>query len=178
MNRNIFGVYESELQAKNVVEGLIVQGYQEKEICVIAQDHHITSAFPRGTQVEKISLDNEESVVDKLKNTLLPEEARTSEGVGNRLVELGVSDRDAPVYATDVENGRIVVLVDAAAQSETTIVTTSPANEDTLGGNAFTADELDSNPFTGIDEETKVVRSGSNVDSIEDAERKVNLNKF
>lgn len=182
MSKNIFGIYDSELQAKNVVEGLIVQGYHASEICVVAQEQHLSLGFPNGTHVEKIKWDSEETMVDKVKQSFSLEDTRPHESVGNRLLELGVSDSDAPMYATDIENGRIVVLVDADAKSEETIVTILPANEDTLGGNSFTADELDDttegNPFTGIEEETKAVRSAPNVDPIEDAERKADLNKF
>ncbi|WP_223703114.1 general stress protein [Sutcliffiella deserti] len=172
MSKNVFGVYDSELQTKSVVEGLIVQGYKEHEIYVVAQGKHITSSFPKETHVEKISMKDDDSVVDKIKHSLLPDEALSPEGVGNRLLELGVSDREAPMYATDIENGRIVVLVDDVTQNNTTIVTTSQADEDTLGGNSYTAEEVEStkesNPFTGIDEESKTVQSGSNVEPKEE----------
>ncbi|KMJ56875.1 hypothetical protein AB685_19310 [Bacillus sp. LL01] len=106
----LLGVYDTEMKARNVVEGLIVQGYRAEEIVVVALGDGLGSDYPDGTRIERIVAKEDDSVVDKIKHSLLPEEAQTPPDVGNRLLKLGLSDRDAPMYATDVENGRILVL--------------------------------------------------------------------
>lgn len=115
MKKTILGVYDTEKKAKNVVEGLIVQGYRAEEIVVVALGDEIGYEYPLGTRVERVAADSVDSMVDKI---LLPEEAQAPQGVGNRLLELGLSDRDAPMYATDVENGRILVLVNEKQSQE------------------------------------------------------------
>lgn len=115
MKKTILGVYDTEKKARNVVEGLIVQGYRAEEIVVVALGDQIESDYPTGTRVEHITSEEDDSVVDKL---LLPDEAQAPQGVGNKLLELGLSDRDAPMYATDVENGRILVLTNEKESQE------------------------------------------------------------
>lgn len=115
MKKTILGVYDTEKKARNVVEGLIVQGYRAEEIVVVALGDEIESDYPTGTRVEHITSEEDGSVVDKL---LLPEDAQAPRGVGNKLLELGLSDRDAPMYATDVENGRILVLTNEKESQE------------------------------------------------------------
>ncbi|MGD6777339.1 MULTISPECIES: general stress protein [Bacillaceae] len=115
MKKTILGVYDTEKKARNVVEGLIVQGYRAEEIVVVALGDEMESDYPTGTRVEHITLEEDDSVVDKL---LLPDEAQAPRGVGNKLLELGLSDRDAPMYATDVENGRILVLTNEKESQE------------------------------------------------------------
>jgi len=115
MKKTILGVYDTEKKARNVVEGLIVQGYRAEEIVVVALGDEMESDYPTGTRVEHITPEEDDSVVDKL---LLPDEAQAPRGVGNKLLELGLSDRDAPMYATDVENGRILVLTNEKESQE------------------------------------------------------------
>ncbi|TYS63460.1 hypothetical protein FZC76_19760 [Sutcliffiella horikoshii] len=115
MKKTILGVYDTEKKARNVVEGLIVQGYRAEEIVVVALGDEIGSNYPTGTRVEHITSEEDDSMVDKL---FLPDEAHAPRGVGNKLLELGLSDRDAPMYATDVENGRILVLTNEKESQE------------------------------------------------------------
>ncbi|WP_404430392.1 general stress protein [Sutcliffiella horikoshii] len=115
MKKTILGVYDTEKKARNVVEGLIVQGYRAEEIVVVALGDEMEFDYPTGTRVEHITAEEDDSVVDKL---LLPDEAQAPQGVGNKLLELGLSDRDAPMYATDVENGRILVLTNEKESQE------------------------------------------------------------
>ncbi len=119
MKKTILGVYDTEKKARNVVEGLIVQGYQAEEIVIVAIGDSLGSDYPMGTRIERIVAEEEDSMVDKI---LLPEEVQAPQGVGNKLLELGLSDRDAPMYATDVENGRILVLVNERKSQEARIV--------------------------------------------------------
>ncbi|MCM3620051.1 general stress protein [Sutcliffiella horikoshii] len=115
MKKALLGVYDTEKKARNVVEGLIVQGYQAEEIVIVALGDSLGSDYPMGTRIERIVEEEEDSVVDKI---LLPEEVQAPQGVGNKLLELGLSDHDAPMYATDVENGRILVLVNKRKSKE------------------------------------------------------------
>ncbi len=119
MKKTILGVYDTEKKARNVVEGLIVQGYQAEEIVIVAIGDSLGSDYPMGTRIERIVAEEDDSMVDKI---LLPEEVQAPQGVGNKLLELGLSDRDAPMYATDVENGRILVLVNERKSQEARIV--------------------------------------------------------
>lgn len=131
MKKTILGVYDTEKKARNVVEGLIVQGYRAEEIVIVALGDEIGSDYPMGTRVEHITSEEDDSVVDKL---LLPDEAQAPRGVGNKLLELGLSDRDAPMYATDVENGRILVLTnEKESQEARTVEPCVGAREEPVG---------------------------------------------
>ncbi|QFT87323.1 Stress response protein YsnF [Bacillus sp. THAF10] len=124
--KTILGVYDSDKKARNVVEGLIVQGYHAEEIVVVALDNNVSHDYPIGTRLERIEAEQEDSVMDKLKHTFIPDGAQIPKGVGNRLAKLGLSDREAPMYATDIENGRIVVLVNKKSSKEARTVTPTP----------------------------------------------------
>lgn len=131
MKKTILGVYDTEKKARNVVEGLIVQGYRAEEIVIVALGDEIGSDYPMGTRVEHITSEEDDSVVDKL---LLPDEAQAPRGVGNKLLKLGLSDRDAPMYATDVENGRILVLTnEKESQEARTVEPCVGAREEPVG---------------------------------------------
>ncbi|CAG9622061.1 general stress protein [Sutcliffiella rhizosphaerae] len=122
MQKTLLGVYDTNKKARNVVEGLIVQGYTAEEIVIVALEDTLGHDFPIGTRLERIATEEKDTVVDKLKHSLMPEEAMAPKGVGNKLIEMGLSDREAPMYATDIENGRIVVLVNKYVSKEARIV--------------------------------------------------------
>jgi hypothetical protein len=143
MNKSILGVYDTELKARNVVEGLIVQGYRAEEIVVVAMHGELGSDFPTGTRVERIPHEQDESVVDKIKHSLLPDEVQSPEGVGNKLLMLGATDREAPMYATDVENGRILVLVNEKDSMEARTVPQSHEDKEQAGQTEISARQLD-----------------------------------
>jgi len=179
MRKTILGVYDSELETKNVVEGLIVHGYTANEISVVSQHKLSSSDFPEGTNVERVTAEPEDdSVMDKIKHAIIPDEAQETEGVGNRLLEMGVSDREAPMYATDIENGRIVVLVDEANHRGKPVESTKPISVmEEQTETSYQVDPLEEhanpkehNPFTGIDEETKTVRAKREADMLKQAD--------
>lgn len=179
MRKTILGVYDSELETKNVVEGLIVHGYLADEISVVSHHKLNESAFPEGTSVETVTNgQEEESVIGKLKNTIIPDEVLSPQGVGNHLLKMGVSDREAPMYATDIENGRIVVLVNEANHKGQPVNSPKPISvmeEQTEP--SYSVEPLDEqanlkehNPFTGIDEDTKTVRAKREADMLKQAD--------
>jgi len=130
MKKTILGVYDTEKKARNVVEGLIVQGYQAEEIVIVSLGDSLGSDFPMGTRVERIVPQEDESMVDKI---FLPDEAQAPKGVGNKLLELGLSDRGAPMYATDVENGRILVLTNEKETQKARAVEPCVGNREPVG---------------------------------------------
>jgi len=131
MKKTILGVYDTEKKARNVVEGLIVQGYKAEEIVIVALGDSLGSDYPMGTRIERIVAEEDDSMVDKI---FLPEEVQAPQGVGNKLLDLGLSDRDAPMYATDVENGRILVLTnEKESQEARTVEPCVGAREEPVG---------------------------------------------
>lgn len=136
MKKTILGVYDTEKKARNVVEGLIVQGYQAEEIVIVALGDSLGSDYPMGTRIERIVAEEDDSMVDKI---FLPEEAQAPQGVGNKLLGLGLSDRDAPMYATDVENGRILVLVNEKESQEAQTIETCVEDRGQQGMHAAAA---------------------------------------
>ncbi|MER2008381.1 general stress protein [Psychrobacillus sp. BL-248-WT-3] len=141
MKNNVIGVYESEQQVKEVVEGLKEKGYTTEEISVIARnskrDSEVTQEVKPSTKDGAIAgavtggAIGLAGVLVGLSTVLIPGFGAvlaagpimttiggavvgansSAGGLKHALMEIGVTDDEAERYSSDVENGKILVLI-------------------------------------------------------------------
>ena len=141
MKNNVIGVYESEQQVKEVVEDLKEKGYTTEEISVIARnsnrDSEVTQEVKPSTKDGAIAgavtggAIGLAGVLVGLSTVLIPGFGAvlaagpimttiggavvgansSAGGLKHALMEIGVTDDEAERYSSDVENGKILVLI-------------------------------------------------------------------
>ncbi|WP_082683633.1 general stress protein [Fictibacillus sp. FJAT-27399] len=117
MGKHVIGVYESEEAAVSAVQQLQLRGYDTDEISVVTNHDHYTDTVETitGATVDNVNeKPHKESFLDKLKAAFMDDEYTNSKNsLGERLSDYGIPDREAASYASDVESGKILLMVDS-----------------------------------------------------------------
>lgn len=113
MEKTIYGVFESSPEVLQAIKALKAKGYDGDDITIVA-DKEEKLEFAHYNQTEDVNTvtetTEEDSFMDKVMRFF------TNEGttnLGDRLGEYGFSDTEALEYVNDVENGKILVLLDS-----------------------------------------------------------------
>ncbi|MGG1575207.1 general stress protein [Fictibacillus sp. NRS-1165] len=116
MGKHVIGVYESEEAAVSAVQQLQSRGYDTDEISVVTNHDHYTDTVETitGATVENVEEPHKESLLDKLKAAFLDDEyMKSKNSLGEKLSDYGIPDREAASYASEVESGKILLMVDS-----------------------------------------------------------------
>lgn len=143
MTKQVIGVYSTELEAAEIVESLKKEGYTTEEISVIAKHIEtpdaVTQEIKPSTRDGAIAgaatggAIGMAGVLVGLSTVVIPGfgavlaagpilttiggavigAGTDAGGLKHALLELGVPDDDAEQFADDVQNGKVLVLVDA-----------------------------------------------------------------
>ncbi|MCQ6265115.1 general stress protein [Fictibacillus sp. WQ 8-8] len=116
MGKHVIGVYESEEAVVSAVQQLQLRGYDTDEISVVTNHDHYTDTVETitGATVDNVEEPHKESFLDKLKAAFMDDEYTNSKNsLGERLSDYGIPDREAASYASDVESGKILLMVDS-----------------------------------------------------------------
>lgn len=125
MAKKVIGVYDTEAEVIQAVNGLEAAGYTPGDITIIAknsndlfldgretdfQTHDAHDLSMHTDQVDRN--DEDESFWDKVKNFFVGESDNYDENEGyvSRFSQFGLTDADAERYSVEVETGKIVVL--------------------------------------------------------------------
>ncbi|CAH0129173.1 Stress response protein YsnF [Peribacillus sp. Bi96] len=112
MNKTIYGVYESNAEVIQAIDALKAKGFEGDDITVVA-DKEETLDFAnhqRETDVHTMTnVPNDESFMDKVARFFMPDDTAD---LSTRLANAGLSNSDAAEHVFDVENGKVLVLVD------------------------------------------------------------------
>ncbi|MDM5211393.1 YsnF/AvaK domain-containing protein [Peribacillus sp. NJ4] len=112
MNKTVYGVYESNAEVIQAINALKAKGFEGDDITVVA-DKEETLDFTnqqRETDVHTMTnVPNDESFMDKVARFLMPEDTAD---LSTRLANAGLSNSEAAEYVFDVENGKVLVLVE------------------------------------------------------------------
>lgn len=112
MNKTVYGVYESNAEVIQAINALKAKGFEGDDITVVA-DKEETLDFTnhqRETDVHTMTnVPNDESFMDKVARFFMPEDTAD---LSTRLANAGLSNSDAAEHVFDVENGKVLVLVE------------------------------------------------------------------
>jgi uncharacterized protein (TIGR02271 family) len=112
MNKTVYGVYESNAEVIQAINALKAKGFEGDDITVVA-DKEETLDFTnhqRDTDVHTMTnVPNDESFMDKVARFFMPEDTAD---LSTRLANAGLSNSDAAEHVFDVENGKVLVLVE------------------------------------------------------------------
>ena len=112
MNKTVYGVYESNAEVIQAINVLKAKGFEGDDITVVA-DKAETLDFTnhqRETDVHTMTnVPNDESFMDKVARFFMPEDTAD---LSTRLANAGLSNSEAAEHVFDVENGKVLVLVD------------------------------------------------------------------
>ncbi|MFD9624989.1 YsnF/AvaK domain-containing protein [Peribacillus muralis] len=112
MNKTVYGVYESNAEVIQAINALKAKGFEGDDITVVA-DKEETLDFTnhqRETDVHTMTnVSNDESFMDKVARFFMPEDTAD---LSTRLANAGLSNSDAAEHVFDVENGKVLVLVE------------------------------------------------------------------
>jgi uncharacterized protein (TIGR02271 family) len=119
MGKNIVGVYDSRDEVIEAVTQLTGKGYNREDISIYsngeATDYLEYNNNVDGTRgVER----EEESFFDKIKNAFTDEGLSSYSTTEDRLKGIGVPERVALDHASDLDNGRIAVIVEDDTNNE------------------------------------------------------------
>ncbi|SDM51435.1 conserved domain-containing protein [Fictibacillus solisalsi] len=118
MSKQVIGVYDSEEAVVTAVQQLQNKGYDTDDISVVTnhERNHDAIEMRTGAEVDNLAELNkqEETLFDKIKNAFTDDEPRRDNtNLGERLEDLGLPRSTASSYATDVEAGKILLVVDS-----------------------------------------------------------------
>jgi uncharacterized protein (TIGR02271 family) len=112
MNKTVYGVYESNAEVIQAINALKAKGFEGDDITVVA-DKEETLDFTnrqRETDVHTMTnIPNDESFMDKVARFFMPDDTAD---LSTRLANAGLSNSEAAEHVFDVENGKVLVLVD------------------------------------------------------------------
>ncbi|MFJ7363289.1 YsnF/AvaK domain-containing protein [Peribacillus frigoritolerans] len=112
MNKTVYGVYESNAEVIQAINALKAKGFEGDDITVVV-DKEETLDFTnhqRETDVHTMTnVPNDESFMDKVARFFMPEDTAD---LSTRLANAGLSNSDAAEHVFDVENGKVLVLVE------------------------------------------------------------------
>jgi hypothetical protein len=110
MSKKVYGVYRSSEEMINAVTELKGKGYNLQQMTVVAKS---IVPFEDNNQLAGINLVNtdykEDPLFDKMVHVFVPDPQDTPAG---RLMGEDVLMEDAEVYGEEIENGKIVLLVE------------------------------------------------------------------
>ncbi|MDN4525958.1 YsnF/AvaK domain-containing protein [Fictibacillus fluitans] len=118
MSKQVIGVYDSEEAVVTAVQQLQNKGYDTDDISVVTNHErsHDNIEMRTGAEVDNLAELNrqEQTLFDKIKNAFTDDEPRRDNtNLGERLEDLGIPSSTASSYATDVEAGKILLVVDS-----------------------------------------------------------------
>ncbi|RFU60270.1 general stress protein [Bacillus sp. V59.32b] len=113
MEKTVYGVFESSHEVMQAINALKAKGYDGDDITVVADkeeklefaDYNQTADVKTATTTTE-----EDSFMDKVMRFFMNEGTTNLE---DRLGDYGFSDTEASEYVNDVENGKILVLLDS-----------------------------------------------------------------
>ncbi|WP_285765608.1 YsnF/AvaK domain-containing protein [Peribacillus sp. SI8-4] len=112
MNKTVYGVYESNAEVIQAINALKAKGFEGDDITVVA-DKEETLDFTnhqRETDVHTMTnVPHDESFMDKVARFFMPDDTAD---LSTRLANAGLSNSDAAEHVFDVENGKVLVLVE------------------------------------------------------------------
>ncbi|MGM0846179.1 MAG: YsnF/AvaK domain-containing protein [Bacillota bacterium] len=141
MEKHIIGTYESTNEAAAVVDQLSRKGYSPEEILVVSNRDRLGSLENKtGLQVEKNNSEHHDpSMWDKIKEAFTLDEEHTSD---NRLSKYDLAETDARRYETELNEGKILIAVEADSAAELDQFKSVQGSSRTEG-NQFTAGTAD-----------------------------------
>ena len=111
MRKKVYGIFDSHLEVVSAINVLKAKGYNGNEILVVADKEDkldfITNNPTTDVNVVKDEY-RDESFMKKIKNFFTGEDDSLTE----RLVSMGLTDRDATDYSGNVKAGKILVLIE------------------------------------------------------------------
>ena len=112
MNKTVYGVYESNAEVIQAINGLKAKGFEGEDITVVA-DKEETLDFTnrhRETDVQTITnVSTDDTFMDKVARFFMPDE---NANLSTKLADAGLSNSEAAEYVYDVEHGKVLVLVE------------------------------------------------------------------
>ncbi|MGG4268095.1 YsnF/AvaK domain-containing protein [Peribacillus simplex] len=154
MNKTVYGVYESNAEVIQAIHALKAKGFEGDDITVVA-DKEETLDFTndqRETDVHTMTnVPEDESFMDKVARFFMPKDTAD---LSTRLTIAGLSNSEAAEHVFDVENGKVLVLVDESeghlgtARDKFTTGTTDTANP--LSNDTEKADALNKEDVYGV----------------------------
>lgn len=112
MNKTVYGVYESNAEVIQAINGLKAKGFEGEDITVVA-DKEETLDFTnrhRETDVHTITnVSTDDTFMDKVARFFMPDE---NANLSTKLADAGLSNSEAAEYVYDVERGKVLVLVE------------------------------------------------------------------
>ncbi|TYS14510.1 YsnF/AvaK domain-containing protein [Rossellomorea vietnamensis] len=137
MEKHIIGAYDSTNEAAAVVDQLSRKGYSPEEILVVSNRDRLGSLENKtGLQVEQSeSAQHDQSMWDKVKEAFTMDEETSS---NNRLSQYDLSETDTRRYESDLNDGKILIAVEANSATGLDEFRTVPGNPGTES-NQFTS---------------------------------------
>lgn len=134
MSKQVIGVYESEEAVVTAVQQLQTKGYNTDDISVVTNHdrHHDSIEMRTGAEVDNLAELNrhEASLFDKLKHAFMDDDhRRDNTNLGERLTKLGIPESTASSYASDVESGKMLLVVDSDRVIHDRVGTNDPMDE-------------------------------------------------
>lgn len=115
MNKTVVGLYSSTFETLIAIDSLIKKGTDKKDIFVIAQDDYDRRFIEEksGVTVDE-SIDQEEVKISfwKRVSSLFSKKEEPTSPYYNYFLKIGVPEDEALDYATQLESGKILVLLD------------------------------------------------------------------
>lgn len=110
----VYAVYNSGPEAVQAVNALEAKGYKADDITVLAQSSKtLTSMTMNGNEkVETVTPNDNQSFLDKVLRFFANEGTKD---MTERLADTGLSDAEISAYMSDMENGKVLVLLDSDA---------------------------------------------------------------
>lgn len=130
MEKHIIGAYDSTNEAAAVVDQLSRKGYSPEEILVVSNRDRLGSLENKtGLQVEQSeSAQHDQSMWDKVKEAFTMDEAASS---NNRLSKYDLSETDTRRYESDLNDGKILIAVEANSATDLDEFSTVQGNSGT-----------------------------------------------
>lgn len=122
MNKNVVGSFSSTFEALRAINSLKEKGVDKNHILIITQDNYDQKFIEEKSGVTADDSFRLEENKKGFWRSLFSKKEVNASPYSNFLVKLGVAEEDAKTYANDVENGKILVLVEGGSDEERPVI--------------------------------------------------------
>ncbi|HWO94961.1 MAG TPA: YsnF/AvaK domain-containing protein [Bacillus sp. (in: firmicutes)] len=114
MTKQVVGVYDSEDSVIAAIEDLKSKGYDYDDMSIVSNNEENRDFLEYRTDASVHDVTTDMSLAEKIKSAFIGDESNSLE---EKLVDIGVSRVDATSYASEVDSGKILLMVDSVSNN-------------------------------------------------------------
>lgn len=116
MSNEVYGPFPSVDDVVALVDRMQLKGLTARNITVFTSNGHLAefkrrTAVKVATDTSDVETNNKDTLMQKVKNIFIHDD-EPGLNIHDKLVELGISDKNATVYSKEIQTGKTLIVAD------------------------------------------------------------------